>query len=234
MPVQLTSRFQDALALAIQLHGGQVRKGTDAPYIAHLLAVSAIVLEHGGSEDEAIAALLHDSVEDAGGAATLSRVADQFGPNVAGIVDDCSEPVPEPGQPKAPWRERKDAYLAHLAEVSPSALLVAAADKLHNVRSIQTDYSHLGEALWSRFNAGRDEILWFYRALVEAMDSAETSLLLDEAEGSTRFAGLDRLLDEFEEAVENLHLDVELTDSAALLEDVDGSFDEDDGLELHF
>lgn len=230
MPTQLTSAYQEALALASELHGTQTRKGTEIPYIAHLLAVSAIVLEHGGSEDEAIAALLHDAIEDAGGDATRARIADQFGEPVAQIIDGCSDDNPAPGQKKRPWRERKDAYIAHLAEASPSVLLVSAADKLHNALSIDWDYNALGEALWSRFNAPRDDILWYYRALIEAMDAREAALQEADPDHLERHAGLGRLLDKLELVIEELHLDVEIEESAALFAQDLGVLDVDEGL----
>ncbi len=124
--------------------------------------MAAIVIESGASEDEAIAALLHDAAEDQGGRATLERIRDEFGDPVAAIVESCSDSL---GEPKPPWKERKRAYLEHLEEASDPALRVSLADKLHNVRTIIVDYRDLGEALWKRFNAERDEVLAYYRAL---------------------------------------------------------------------
>lgn len=158
-------RFHDALRLATEWHATQRRKGTAIPYIAHLLAVAAIVLEHGGTEDEAIAALLHDAIEDQGGAPIRDEIRRHFGDHVVEIVNGCTDAEV---MPKPPWRERKEAYLAHLATASPSVLLVAVADKLHNARAILADYRTLGEALWPRFNASKTEILWYYRGLVAA------------------------------------------------------------------
>lgn len=173
----LTSRFDSAFVFAHQLHVAQRRKGTEIPYAAHLMAVAAIVLEHGGTEDEAIAALLHDAVEDQGGDAARREIARRFGVGVAAIVDGCTdaETIPKP-----PWRNRKEAYIAHLAAASPSVRLVSAADKLHNARAILSDYQRLGEALWGRFTGGRDGTLWYYRALVEAFGAFGTSPLLEE------------------------------------------------------
>ena len=175
----LSGRFEDALVFAARLHADQVRKETTIPYVSHLLSVSALVLEHGGSEDEAIAALLHDAVEDQGGRPTLEAIARRFGPAVAGIVDGCtdSETVPKP-----PWRQRKEAYLAHIARASSSVRLVSAADKLHNARSILADYRVSGEALWDRFTGGRDGTLWYYRSLVEAFRAAGGTPALAELE----------------------------------------------------
>lgn len=160
----LSERFDDALTYASTLHRTQRRKGTDIPYVSHLLAVTGLVLEAGGDEDEAIAALLHDGAEDQGGLSTLRAIRERFGDRVGEIVAECSDTFEEK---KPAWKERKEAYIAHLAETSPSGLLVSCADKLHNARAILTDYRALGDDLWSRFNAGQDEILWYYRALVD-------------------------------------------------------------------
>ena len=160
----LSSRFQNALVLAAQLHVDQVRKGTEIPYISHLLIVAGIVLEHGGSEDDAIAALLHDAVEDQGGSRTYERIREQFGQNVAEIVAGCSD---TDETPKPPWKQRKLDYLRHLKSASPSVRLVSAADKLHNATAILIDYQVEGESLWSRFNGGKEGTLWYYRALTD-------------------------------------------------------------------
>jgi GTP pyrophosphokinase len=161
----LSERFADALVYATGLHAGQVRKGSGVPYIAHLLAVTALVLEYGGDEDTAIAALLHDAVEDQGGAATRAAIAARFGEPVAVIVDGCSD---TDVVPKPPWQARKEAYIAHVAGAPPAVLLVSASDKLHNARSILADYRQVGEALWDRFTGSRAGTLWYYRALVTA------------------------------------------------------------------
>ncbi len=176
-----TARFCEALQYAVQLHAPQRRKGSDTPYIAHLLSVTAIVLEHCGSEDEAIAALLHDSVEDQGGAPVREEIHRRFGPVVAAIVDGCSdsETIPKP-----PWRERKEKYLAHLPAAGRSVHLVAAADKLHNVRSLVDDYSEHGESLWDRFSGGRAGTLWYYRAVADALASALPGPLLQKLEAA--------------------------------------------------
>jgi len=159
-------KFENALLYAARLHREQTRKGTGVPYVTHLLAVAAIVGEGGGSEEEVIAALLHDAPEDAGGEARLEEIRAQFGDAVAGIVAGCSDTYETP---KPPWRERKEAHIAHLAEASPSVRLVSAADKLHNARSVLADYRALGDALWDRFNGGRDGTLWYYRAVADAL-----------------------------------------------------------------
>ena len=163
-------RFDDALVYASRLHADQKRKGTDIPYVAHLLAVTAIVLEYGGSEDEAVAALLHDAVEDQGGQATLVEIQRRFGEHVAAIVEGCTD---TDTVSKPPWRQRKEAYVAHISDTSSSVRLVSAADKLHNARAILADYRMLGEALWGRFQGERDGTLWYYRALADAFGRVE-------------------------------------------------------------
>lgn len=175
----LTSRFQDALNYAVQLHSSQKRKGSDIPYISHLLAVTAIVLEHGGGEDEAIAALLHDAIEDQGGAATRDEIRRRFGDRVTAIVDGCTdaETIPKP-----PWRERKEAYIAHLAEADDSIRLVSAADKLHNARSILADYRLAGEEIWQRFNGRKNGTLWYYRSLVHVFKQHGNTPIVQELE----------------------------------------------------
>jgi (p)ppGpp synthase/HD superfamily hydrolase len=183
----LSATFEDALTFAVRRHAGQLRKGTNIPYATHLLAVCSVVLEHGGDEEEAIAALLHDAVEDQ--KATLDEIRDRFGARVAEIVAGCSD---TDVVPKPPWRERKEAYIAHLASASPSTRLVSAADKLHNARSILFDYRLHGEALWDRFSASRDETLWYYRSVVDALRAAGSTPLVDE---------LDRVVTEMEEII---------------------------------
>jgi GTP pyrophosphokinase len=160
----LSSRFDEALAYAHDLHRDQSRKGSPTPYFAHLIGVASIVIEAGGDEDEAIAALLHDAVEDQGGASTRETIRRRFGDRVAAIVDGCSD---TDQHPKPPWRDRKIAYLAHLPEAPHSVRLVSCADKLYNARSVLRDYRNLGEALWPRFRGGRDGTLWYYRSLAD-------------------------------------------------------------------
>ncbi len=174
----LSIHFEDALTFATRLHAGQLRKGTRVPYIAHLLAVAGIVLDYGGAETEAIAALLHDAVEDQGGPPTREEIRQRFGAEVAAIVDGCSDTDQEP---KPPWQARKEAYLADLPHESASVRLVSAADKLHNARDILAAYRSLGEALWGRFNGGREGTLWYYRALVRVYRATDTvPALVDE------------------------------------------------------
>ncbi|MGV8041032.1 MAG: HD domain-containing protein [Thermoanaerobaculaceae bacterium] len=164
----LGERFEQALVLAARLHRRQNRKGTSVPYVAHLLGVCGIVLEHGGGEDEAIAALLHDAVEDQGGAATFERVRGLFGEEVAAIVSACTDAWTTP---KPPWKQRKQAYLDRLSGEDGAALLVAAADKLYNLRSVVEAYREHGEAVWGRFAQGREEQLWYFGSVVAALRS---------------------------------------------------------------
>jgi (p)ppGpp synthase/HD superfamily hydrolase len=164
--ITLSPRFEDALVFAARLHAAQTRKGSGTPYIAHLLSVAALVLEQGGDEDLAIAALLHDAIEDQGGAATREAIRARFGDRVTAVVDGCTD---ADTQPKPPWRARKEAYLAHLPAAPPEVRLVSAADKLHNARAVLHDYRHQGERLWRRFNAGKKDQLWYYRSLVDVL-----------------------------------------------------------------
>jgi (p)ppGpp synthase/HD superfamily hydrolase len=158
----LTPRFDEAFRFAHELHREQVRKATSIPYISHLMTVAALVIEHGGDEDQAVAALLHDAVEDQGGAATLEEIRARFGDTVAGVVVDCTDSWTEP---KPPWRARKEAYIAALPHKSGRSLLVSLADKTHNAEAILLDYRVLGNELWSRFNGGAEGTRWYYNAL---------------------------------------------------------------------
>jgi GTP pyrophosphokinase len=172
---QLTQRFEEALIYALRLHAGQVRKGGGTPYFAHLISVAALVIEDGGDEDEAIAALLHDAIEDQGGAEVRDEIRQRFGERVAAIVDGCTdaETIPKP-----PWRARKERYVASLADASPAVIRVEAADKLHNARSILRDYRRLGESLWSRFSGGREGTLWYYREMTRILQQRTDSPLV--------------------------------------------------------
>ncbi len=184
----LTPRFEDALVFAARLHGGDVRKGTTIPYVSHVLGVASIALEHGANEDEAIAALLHDTVEDAKGDSESVRaeIRRRFGTAVLDIVDGCTDARTKP---KPPFRERKERYIAHLPGASPSTRLVSASDKLYNARAILSDYRAIGEALWARFNGGRSGTLWYYRALADAFRPIGPNRLAEE---------LDRVVSEIE------------------------------------
>jgi len=180
----LSERFKDALWRATDLHANQSRKGSGVPFVAHLLGVASLVLEYGGTEDEAIAALLHDAEEDQGGQRTREMIADKYGATIAQIGDGCtdSDTIPKP-----PWRERKEAYIAHIATASPSVLLVSACDKLYNARSILADYRVMGEEIWERFKGGKkDGTLWYYQALVEAYKKTGQHRVYDELERTVR------------------------------------------------
>ena len=165
---RLSSRFEEALVFAAQKHKTQTRKGTPIPYISHLIQVAGIALENGADEDEAIAALLHDVMEDQN--VTEQELTARFGPEVAAIVAGCSDSA---STEKAPWRERKEAYIAHVLTASPSVRLVSSCDKLHNARAILADYQELGETVWGRFNASSADILWYYQSLVDAFQQAQ-------------------------------------------------------------
>lgn len=163
--MKLSKRFADALIYATGAHGDQVKKGSGTPYMAHILGVAAISLEYGGSETEAIGALLHDVVEDCGGAPRLREIRDRFGEAVAKIVDGCTD---TDQTPKPPWRERKKKYVAHLGSVDASTLLVSASDKLYNTRAILRDLHREGDCAFEKFNGKKKGTLWYYRALLQA------------------------------------------------------------------
>jgi (p)ppGpp synthase/HD superfamily hydrolase len=169
IPPRLSRRFEQALVCAFQLHRDQTRKGTHTPYIAHLLAVASLVIEDGGDEDQAIAALLHDAVEDQGGRVTLEKIKTRFGERVAWIVEGCSD---TDTLPKPPWRERKEAYLEHLRGAAAEIRRVSLADKLHNARSILADLRQSRDGVWKRFSGGKEGTLWYYRSLVEIFSEA--------------------------------------------------------------
>jgi (p)ppGpp synthase/HD superfamily hydrolase len=184
--VHLSRQFEKALTYATRIHGGHLRKKTKIPYVAHILGVAAIAMEYGADETEAIAALLHDAVEDCGGAKRLRDIEQKFGKDVARIVEGCTD---TDQTPKPPWFERKKAYVAHVRHAPISTKLVSASDKLHNVRAILMDYRKEGERLWSRFNRGKQGALWYYRALVGAFNGKRIQPLVQE---------LDRTLTELE------------------------------------
>jgi len=177
MKASLSKRFEEALVYATRLHAGQVRKGTDIAYVSHLLAVASLVMEAGGDEDEAIAALLHDGPEDQGGLETLHEIRARFGERVADIVAACSDTFEAE---KPPWKARKQAYLDHLPGADEATRLVSCADKLHNARAILADYRQHGESLWDRFNAGREDVLWYYSELVRIFAACGPAALADE------------------------------------------------------
>ena len=175
--MNLSSRYEAALVMATQLHASQKRKGTSIPYVSHLLAVSSLVLEHGGNENQAIAALLHDAVEDQGGLSTLDKIRDDFGDVVADIVDHCTDAYEDP---KPEWRIRKEEFVASIAEKPLDAALVSCADKLHNARAILNDLRSLGDELWGRFTGGKEGTLWYYQALADAFDDTLGNSLSEE------------------------------------------------------
>ncbi|HRA46909.1 MAG TPA: HD domain-containing protein [Thermomicrobiales bacterium] len=206
MPTYLTQRFADAVVWASELHRDQLRKGTEIPYVAHLLGVASLVVEFGGTEDEAIAALLHDAVEDQGGASTRAEIAKRFGEPVALIVDGCTDDAPAKGGNKAPWKKRKVAYLKHLRhERNRSVVLVSLADKTYNAESILHDLNATGDAVWNRFNASKDEVIWYYSSLVEAFGEAEDRILSNTDELDLADP-LSLLLDRFQAMVEEIIL----------------------------
>jgi len=182
----LSPKFNEAVNWALELHSNHQRKGTSIPYVSHLFAVTALVLEAGGTEAEAIAAILHDAVEDS--PATVGEVRERFGDEVAKIVDGCTDAYDEP---KPPWKERKLAYIKHLEHAPESGLLVSLADKTHNARAILADYRDIGDELWGRFTTGREGTLWYYRTLRD--------VLSERADGR-----LTRLAKEFSETVDTL------------------------------
>ncbi len=177
--VALGPRFEKALLFAKRQHAGQTRKETTVPYLAHLLAVASLVLEAGGEEDMAIAGLLHDVVEDCGGAPMLREVNQRFGPEVARMVEGCTDSFT---LPKLPWRYRKEEYLRRLQGKDRQTRLVSSADKLHNARSILSDYRVHGERVWERFAGKREGTLWYYRALLDEFQRHGPARLTDELE----------------------------------------------------
>jgi (p)ppGpp synthase/HD superfamily hydrolase len=178
-PFRLGPRFGEAFYFAAEKHSGQTRKGTGVPYISHLMSVAALVLEAGGDEDQAIAALLHDVVEDCGGEPMLQEVRDRFGDRVAGIVKGCTDAYTIP---KPPWKQRKLEYLKVLRDADDDIRLVSAADKLHNVRTILADYRLEGDSVWNRFSGRRDGTLWYYRAVLNVLLQGTRNRLIGELE----------------------------------------------------
>lgn len=189
-PQLFSSRFVKALGYASQLHGKQIRKRTERPYVGHLLSVTSIVIEYGGDEEMAIAALLHDAVEDQGGAPRLREIRKKFGKHVAHIVDGCTDSYEKP---KPPWLERKRAYIERVGKETADVRLVSAADKLSNARETLHDFRVHGEAVFERFAGKKDGTLWYYRALVEAFRGAGSNPLVEE---------LDRVVSELESLAE--------------------------------
>jgi (p)ppGpp synthase/HD superfamily hydrolase len=187
---KMTERFDEALRYASRLHRTQTRKGGGVPYVGHLLSVASLVIEGGGTETQAIAALLHDAVEDQGGPPTLTAIREKFGDDVASIVDECSD---TDEVPKPPWKKRKQDYIDHLGYASEATILVSLCDKLDNARAILRDYRELGPALWTRFSVhDPQEHLWYYRSLLAIYKARHSGWLADE---------LERVLGELEELV---------------------------------
>lgn len=176
-PRILSDRFREALDFAYRLHVNQKRKGTQIPYFAHLLGVTSLVLEDGGGEDEAIAAMLHDAVEDQGGLDTLSTIEERFGKWVAFIVDSLTDAYESP---KPDWRLRKERYISHLTNAPTEVRRVSLADKLHNARSILLSLQVEGEDIWLRFSGGKDGTLWYYDALVKVFSATGDDLMTKE------------------------------------------------------
>lgn len=177
-----SDRLDRAIALATDSFRGVRRKGTSIPYLTHLFQVMVYVGEYGGDEDQLIAAVLHDYIEDIDGA-DHADVAGRFGERVAGMVSALSDAVE---QPKPPWEQRKRAYLSHLRTSAADVKLVSCADKLHNAESIHRDLLDVGDAIWDRFTPAREDTLWYYRGLVTALGDGWSSPLLDRLEGEVR------------------------------------------------
>ena len=175
---RLTSKFVEAVQYAAEKHGTQTRKGSDIPYLGHLLSVAGLVIEADGTETQAIAALLHDAAEDQGGEETLAEIRDKFGAEVAEIVSECSDTFETP---KPPWRERKESYIRHLPDASDGAILVSLADKLHNARALLRDFRVHGDELWRRFTVQDPQLhLWYYRSLLEVYAERINNWMVDE------------------------------------------------------
>jgi (p)ppGpp synthase/HD superfamily hydrolase len=168
----ISERFAEAVKLAVHLHRNQTRKGNDVPYVSHLLRVAGLVLEFGADEDTAIAAILHDAVEDQGGLTTAQLIRGQFGEQVERFVLGCSDSVTGTGQPKRPWRERKETMIAAIQNLDPETRLIIACDKLDNLRSAVYEYPRVGPEFWKRFSGGRDGTLWYYRSVIDALRDA--------------------------------------------------------------
>jgi (p)ppGpp synthase/HD superfamily hydrolase len=184
---KLSSKFRKALVYAFDLHADQIKKASGSPYVGHLLSAAATVLEHGGSETQGIAALLHDAAEDQGGRKTLNKIEKKFGAEVAAIVEDCTDTFEDP---KPPWKERKRAFIRHLTHFPDEALIVIAADKLDNCRRTLTNLRAMGKAVWKTVSGG-PERLWYYRSVLGAMKPRLSKLA-------------PRLCDELDQAVSEL------------------------------
>ena len=181
--IDLSGRLDEAFAYARDVHQNQTRKGSNTPYLGHLIGVASIVLDDGGSEDEAIAGLLHDAAEDHGGRERLADIRRRFGDAVARIVEDCTDSweIPTP-----PWAERKRAYIEHARRLPASSLRVSAADKVHNSYAILRDLRNVGEKVWERFSAPADDVVAYYEGLVRAYREAGGGRLVDELDRIVR------------------------------------------------
>jgi (p)ppGpp synthase/HD superfamily hydrolase len=198
----LSDKFNDALVYAARLHREQPRKGKDIPYIGHLLGVASLVLESGGDEEMAIAALLHDAVEDQGGLPRLEDIRKIFGSRVARIVLGCTDSDEIDPDNKAPWCERKEKYIAHVErDADIEVRLVSAADKVHNARAILSDHYELADRVFDRFSGKKQGTLWYYRALVDAFRAAEAR---DNHPADDAARGRKRLIDELARVVDEL------------------------------
>jgi (p)ppGpp synthase/HD superfamily hydrolase len=193
--MELTERFETALVYATRLHARQCRKGSGIPYISHLLGVCSLVLEYGGDEDQAIAALLHDGPEDQGGAETLSEIRARFGPRVAHIVEGCTDGLPDDEGLKEPWLARKRRYVEHLAEADADVVLVSCSDKLYNARSVVGDQLLSGDAVFQRFTALKNGTLAYYGSVVETMRAHREAGRLP----ASLFTALERTVERLEE-----------------------------------
>jgi len=170
-----TDRLAQALSLAIKAHNGQIRKETTIPYISHPMGVASLAIEHGADEDQVMAALLHDVIED-GGRAYACEIERQFGDRVAAIVKGCTDGVPDQDGQKAPWEERKTAYLEHLSDASADVLLVSGCDKLHNARAIVKDLLNLGPKVFDRFSCTQEQTLWYYESLAKIFEARKAAV----------------------------------------------------------
>ena len=171
-------RLDDALAFVAERFRFKARKATRVPYLSHLLAVTAMVMEHGGTADQMVAAALHDYLEDVVGA-SVTEIEERFGPNVARLVDALSDSK-DASRPKAPWRIRKTTHLSQLRTAGTDVKLIAACDKLHNARSVIVDQKRVGDEAFTRFSAPKDDTLWFYRESLGALREGYDHEVLEE------------------------------------------------------
>jgi len=176
-PTSLGPKFEEALIFANQIHAEQKRKATGAPYMAHILGVTAIVLEDGGSEEEAIAALLHDAAEDQGGEEILLTIREKFGEKVEQIVRECSDTLVSP---KPPWKERKENHLHVVETALPETLRIMQADKVYNARNLQRTLIEQGPQTWQNFKGGREGTLWYFRQMHALLSRTRSGYLMKE------------------------------------------------------